>query len=263
MTVDQRVEPIRSLQVAKMPVLVFESNEALGARAADDLAAILIRAIAEQGQASLILATGNSQLKFMEALRVKEGIDWPKVVVFHMDEYLGMSDQHPASFPKYIREKLTDYVHPRTFYAMRGDAPDVQAEMARYRDLLAQYPADVCVLGIGENGHLAFNDPPADFETEAVIHVVELDERCRLQQVGEGHFATLADVPRQALSLTVPALLAAKRVLGVVPETRKAKAVRAALQGPVTPDCPASILRTGSHVTLYLDRDSAALLDQA
>jgi glucosamine-6-phosphate deaminase len=254
-------KPIRTMQVDKMPVLVFESNEALGTRAADDLAEILIQAIAEQGQASLILATGNSQLKFMEALRVKEGIDWNKVVVFHMDEYLGMSDQHPASFPKYIREKLTDHVRPRAFYAMRGDAPDVQAELARYRGLLEQYPADACVLGIGENGHLAFNDPPADFETEAVIHVVDLDERCRLQQVGEGHFASLADVPTQALSLTVPALLAAKRVLGVVPERRKAEAVRAALQGPVTPDCPASVLRTGAHVTLYLDRDSASLLD--
>ncbi len=255
------VEPIRSLQVDQMPVLIFESNETLGVRAADDLAEILNQTIAERGLASLILATGNSQLKFMEALRVKEGIAWDKVVVFHMDEYLGMSDQHPASFPRYIRGNLTDHVHPRAFYAMRGDAPDVQAEMARYRSLLQQYPADACVLGIGENGHLAFNDPPADFETEAVIHVVELDERCRLQQVGEGHFGTLADVPTQALSLTVPALLAARRVLGVVPEARKAEAVRAALQGPVTPDCPASILRTGAHVTLYLDEDSAALLD--
>jgi glucosamine-6-phosphate deaminase len=255
------VEPIRRLDFDQMPVLMFESNDALGARATDDLAGILIPTIAERGLASIILATGNSQLAFMEALRVREGIDWSKVVVFHMDEYLGMSDRHPASFPKYIREKLTDHVRPRAFYAMRGDARDVQAEMARYRDLLAQYPADACVLGIGENGHLAFNDPPADFETEAVIHIVNLDERCRLQQVGEGHFATLADVPTQALSLTVPALLAARRVLGVVPESRKAEAVRAALRGPVTPDCPASILRTRSHVTLYLDQDSAGLLD--
>jgi glucosamine-6-phosphate deaminase len=261
MAVDKRVEPIRRLHVDQMPVLIFESNEALGARAAEDLVAILSAAIAERGRASLILATGNSQLKFMEALRVKAGIDWDKVVVFHMDEYLGMSDGHPASFPKYIREKLTDHVHPRAFYAMRGDAPDVQAELARYRDLLARHPADACVLGIGENGHLAFNDPPADFETGAAIHVVELDERCRMQQVGEGHFATLADVPTQALSLTVPALLAAGRVLGVVPEARKAEAVRAALRGPVTPGCPASILRTRPHVTLYLDRDSAGLLE--
>jgi glucosamine-6-phosphate deaminase len=255
------VEPIRKLHVDQMPVLIFESNEALGARAADDLAAILSRTLAEHDLASIILATGNSQLKFMQALRVKEGIAWDKVVVFHMDEYTGMSDQHPASFPKYIREKLTDHVRPRAFYAMRGDAPDLQAEMARYRDLLARYPADACVLGIGENGHLAFNDPPADFASAAVVHTVDLDERCRLQQVGEGHFGTVDDVPRQALSLTVPALLAARHVLGVVPEARKAEAVHAALRGPVTPACPASILRTRPHVTLYLDRDSAALLD--
>jgi glucosamine-6-phosphate deaminase len=177
-----------------------------------------------------------------------------------MDEYLGMSDQHPASFPRYIREKLVDHVIPRAFYPMRGGAADVEAELARYAALLEEHPPDACVLGIGENGHLAFNDPPADFETEASIHVVGLDRRCRMQQVGEGHFATLADVPRQAISLTVPALLAAERVLAVVPEARKAEAVRAALEGPVTPACPASILRTQAHVTMYLDTESASLL---
>jgi glucosamine-6-phosphate deaminase len=255
------VQPIRRFQVDQMPVLVFDSNEALGARAADDLAEILCQTIGERGLASIILATGNSQLKFMEALRVKTDIDWSKVIVFHMDEYLGMSDTHPASFPLYIREKLTDHVQPRAFYAMRGDAPDVEAELARYAGLLAHYPPDACVLGIGENGHLAFNDPPADFETQAVIHVVELDERCRGQQVGEGHFATLEDVPPRALSLTVPALLAPAHVLAVVPEPRKAEAVRAALYGPVSPACPASILRTQAHVTLYLDRDSARLVE--
>jgi glucosamine-6-phosphate deaminase len=254
------VQSIRTLQVDRMPVHVFDSNAALGRRAAGDLSTILQTAIAERGMASLILATGNSQLTFMEALRDLSGIDWQAVVVFHMDEYLGMSDDHPASFPRYIREKLTDHVHPRAFYPMRGDAPDVEAELARYRALLAAHPPDACVLGIGENGHLAFNDPPADFHTQAVIHVVELDERCRGQQVGEGHFATLDDVPRQALSLAVPALLDPPHVLAVVPEARKAEAVRAALYGPVTPECPASVLRTKPHVTLYLDRESAALL---
>ena len=144
---------------------------------------------------------------------------------------------------------------------MRGDTPDVDAELRRYASLLEQYPADACVLGIGENGHLAFNDPPADFETEKAIHIVNLDYKCRTQQVGEGHFHTVDDVPKLALSLTVPALLKAEHVLAVVPEARKAEAVKAALQGPVTPDCPASFLRTGAHVTLYLDQDSAALLD--
>ena len=261
------VRPIRSLTVDQMPVHVFDSNAALGQRAAEDLAEILAAAIAERGQASVILATGNSQLSFMEALRGlpgetgQIGVEWSKVTVFHMDEYLGMSDTHPASFPLYIREKLTDHVQPRAFYAMRGDVPDVEAELARYRGLLAQYPPDACVLGIGENGHLAFNDPPADFQTEAVIHVVELDERCRGQQVGEGHFVTLDDVPPRALSLTVPALLAPAHVLAVVPEPRKAQVVQAALYGPVSPACPASLLRTQPHVTLYLDRDSARLVE--
>lgn len=254
-------QPIRSLQVDQMPVHVFASNEALGARAAADLAELLAQAIADHGSASIILATGNSQLSFMQALRALPTVEWTKIVVFHMDEYLGMSDQHPASFPKYIREKLVGHVHPRAFYPMRGDAPDVAAELKRYADLLAQHPADVCVLGIGENGHLAFNDPPADFYTDKTIHIVDLDHKCRMQQVGEGHFATIDDVPKQALSLTVPALLKARRVLAVVPEARKAEAVRAALQGPVTPDCPASILRTQSHVTMYLDVDSAGMLE--
>lgn len=257
------VQPIRSFQVDRMPVHVFESNAALGQRAADDLAGLIRRAVAEKGEAALILATGNSQLSLMQALRVKSDLPWDRVVIFHMDEYLGMSDRHPASFARYIREKLVDHVRPRAFYPLRGDAPDVQAELERYRALLAAHPADVCVLGIGENGHLAFNDPPADFETDAVIHIVNLDERCRRQQVGEGHFPTLADVPTQAISLTIPALLSAKRLLCVVPEARKAPAVRAALYGPLTPDCPASILRTQSHVTLYLDVESAAMVSEA
>ena len=253
-------QPLRTLTVDQMPVHIFVSNEALGARAAEDLAQILAQAIEARGSASVILATGNSQLSFMQALRVLPGIEWNKVVVFHMDEYLGMTDQHPASFSKYIREKLTDYVQPKAFYPIRGDTDDVVGELARYAALLQEHPADACVLGIGENGHLAFNDPPADFETSKTIHVVDLDEKCRLQQVGEGHFATLDDVPTQALSLTVPALLKPAHVLAVVPEQRKAEAVRAALQGPVTPNCPASILRTKPHVTLYLDQESASLL---
>jgi glucosamine-6-phosphate deaminase len=253
-------QPIRTLHVDRVPVHIFASGTALGQRAAADLSAILAAAAQAKGEASVILATGNSQLQFMEALRARDDVPWDQVVVFHMDEYLGMSEGHPASFPRYIRGKLVDHVHPRAFYPICGDAPDVQAELARYAALLEAHPPDACVLGIGENGHLAFNDPPADFETEEVIHVVDLDRRCRMQQVGEGHFASLDDVPRQAISLTVPALLAAGRVLAVVPEQRKAQAVRAALQGPVTPQCPASILRTRPHVTVYLDQQSASLL---
>jgi len=243
-----------------MPVHVLESNEAVGRRAADDLAAIFSRIISEQGRVAVILASANSQLMFLHSLRVKKDIEWDKVIVFHMDECLGMSDQHPASFSRFIRRELVSLVHPSAFYPIVGNAPDLNSELNRYADLLRRYPPDVCALGIGENGHLAFNDPPADFETKEVIHVVTLDVRCRMQQVGEGHFPALEDVPKQAITLTVPALLAARHVLAIVPEVRKAVAVKAALEGPVVPDCPASILRTQPHVTMYLDQESASLL---
>ena len=177
-----------------------------------------------------------------------------------MDEYLGMSERHPESFARYIRERLVNFVHPATFYPILADSPDASAEMKRYAELLTKFPPDLCVLGIGENGHLAFNDPPADFETKEILKIVTLDQKCRMQQVNEGHFPTIEQVPRQALTLTVPALLSAKHVLAVVPEARKAAAVKTALEGPLTPQCPASILRTKPNVVMYLDRESASLL---
>jgi len=248
------------MQVDQMQVQVYESNQAMGAAAADDMARILVNAVAERGETSVIIATGNSQLTFMEALRAKDGIPWDRITVFHMDEYVGISDQHPASFRLYLHEKLVDTVHPRAFYGLDGDAPDIDAELARYTALLEAHKPVATALGIGENGHLAFNDPPADFETDKAVHVVTLDDVCRRQQVGEGHFAGVDDVPPQAITLTVPALLRPDHVLAIVPEARKAPVVRAALQGPVTPDCPGSILRTLSHARLYLDRESAAQL---
>jgi glucosamine-6-phosphate deaminase len=254
-------ELIETRQYDALRVHIFEDNIALAAYAVEELTPILEASIVRQGYTSIVLATGNSQLRLMEQLRGRRDIAWPNVIVFHMDEYLGMAEDHPASFRRYIREQLTDVVSPRAFFGMRGDAPDVEMELRRYAELLERYPPDATVLGIGENGHLAFNDPPADFTTDRLIQVVELDEACRRQQVGEGHFATLGDVPRQALSLTIPALLASRHVLAIVPERRKAAAVKAALEGPITPDCPASILRWQSHAQLYLDRDSAALLD--
>ncbi len=244
----------------KLDVGVYGSNMEVGQAAAADLAQILLAAVAERGDAAVILATGNSQLTFMQALRIAPDISWSRISVFHMDEYLGMSDQHPASFARYIRERLTNVVQPRTFYGIRGDAADMGTEIDRYSALLAEHPPIACVLGIGENGHLAFNDPPADFGTAETIHVVTLAESARRQQVGEGHFATLDAVPTKAFTLTIPALLKPEHVLAVVPEARKAPAVRAALEGPVTPDCPASILRRCSHARLYLDPDSAAML---
>jgi glucosamine-6-phosphate deaminase len=244
-------------QYGQMEVGVYDSSAAVGRAAAADLVRILRQAISERGETAIIVATGNSQLTFMDALRGESGIAWDRVSIFHMDEYLGMPEEHPASFRRFIREKLADPVEARQFYGIRGDADDVEAEMERYTRLLTEHRPVACVLGIGENGHLAFNDPPADFAAARTMMPVTLAESARRQQVGEGHFATLADVPTQALTLTIPALLAPLHVLGVVPEARKAEAVQRALEGPVTPDCPASILRTRSNVRLYLDSDSA------
>jgi len=244
----------------KMQVNIYDSNAALGYAAAKNLAKIIRQTVSERGETSVILATGNSQLSLMKALRERDDIPWPKLTIFHMDEYQGMSAEHSASFRRYFREKLFNIVKPKAFYGIKGDAQDVEAELNRYAALLEEHKPVACVLGIGENGHLAFNDPPADFETEKTIHIVTLAETARQQQVGEGHFSGLDEVPTQAITLTVPALLNPPHVLAVVPEARKAPAVRDALEGPVSADCPASILRTLDHVRLYLDRDSAALI---
>lgn len=246
--------------VDQMPVEVHPSNAAQGAAAAQRAAEILRAAVAAQGQARLVLATGNSQLTFHQALRVLPGIPWEKISVFHMDEYAGMRPEHPASFRRFLQEKIISFVQPAAFHGVQGEA-DPQAECARYTALLQAAPIDLCCLGIGENGHIAFNDPPyADFDDPAWVKVVALDEKSRRQQVGEGHFPDLAAVPTQALTLTIPALLSARAMLCIVPEARKAEAVRAALHGPLTEDCPASILRTRGYCRLYLDADSAALL---
>jgi glucosamine-6-phosphate deaminase len=253
-------KPIAARQYGDLQVLIFDTGADLGAWAAANLAQTIAVSIAARGYASIIVATGNSQLQFMRALRERNDIQWNQVYVFHMDEYPDLSAQHPASFRRYIRQNLTDVVRPRAFFGIEADALDVDAELRRYTDLLKQYPPDVTVMGIGENGHLAFNDPPADFHTERTIQWVTLDEACRRQQLGEGHFPTLDDVPKRALSLTIPALLSSREVLVVVPERRKAPAVKEALEGPVTPHCPASILQRQQHARLYLDRDSASLL---
>ena len=218
--------------------------------------AALLRA---RGRATIVLATGNSQVRFLDRLS-GEDVDWARVAILHMDEYVGLGEDHPASFRRYLTEHIVERVHPRAFYGIQGDALDLAAEMARYRALSEREEPDLCVLGIGENGHLAFNDPPADFETDEVVHEVTLDERCRQQQVGEGFFPNIEAVPPHAVTLTVRALLCPPRVLAVVPERRKAAAVRAALEGPITGQCPASALRTAPHAVLHLDREAASEL---
>lgn len=245
------------IRYGRLAVQVHD-DVAKAARAAAAVIATVIEAeIAERGDAAIILATGNSQLAFLHALR-SAPVHWERVRIFHMDEYLGMAADHPAAFRRYMHENLVDAVQPMAFFGIGGDAPDVEAELRRYRALLERHRPVACVMGIGENGHLAFNDPPADFGAREVIRVVELSEASRRQQVGEGHFARFDDVPTHAVSLTIPALLAPAQAAVVVPEARKAKAVAASLLGPITPECPASILRTVPGARLYLDRESAA-----
>ena len=258
------MKPVFRTTYEQLSVEVYKDETALGHAAAQAAVTTLQEAMAARGEANLILATGNSQLTFFEALREEGTLEWARVRLFHMDEYLGVTAEHPASFRRFMREKLLDFVTPMSFHGVAGDADDPETEARKYTELLQAHPADLCCLGFGENGHLAFNDPPyADFEDSAWVKTVELDAVSRRQQVGEGHFPTLDDVPTRALTLTVPALLAARRVLAVVPEERKARAVKEALMGPVTPNLPASILRRVSHARLFLDRDSAALLPHA
>jgi glucosamine-6-phosphate deaminase len=248
---------------AAADVAVLPTTEAMAVAAADTAAEILREVVARRGTAHAMFATGNSQLAFVEALRSPErAVPWSAMVVFHMDEYVGVGPDHPAGFRRWIRERIEAPAHPRATHYLDGLAPP-EDECARYAALLRRYPLDLCCLGIGENGHLAFNDPPvADFEDPLDVKVVTLDEGCRRQQVNEGHFASDADVPARAMTVTVPALLRADRVLAVVPEARKAEPVRIALEGPVTTACPASILQRTPHATVFLDPESAARLSR-
>ena len=245
--------------VDAMTVRVHDTDADLASEAAAEAAQTIGAAISDRGVAHVMFATGNSQLGFLAALTARGDVDWDRLVGYHMDEYRGVPAEHPASFRRYLRERIVDRVHPRAFHFIAGDASDPEAECRRYAALLEAHPLDLCCLGIGENGHLAFNDPPvADFEDPRDVKVVALDEACRRQQVGEGHFATMADVPVEAITVTIPALLRAGRVLANVPEARKRDPVRVALTGPVSTACPASILRTRPNVTLHLDRGSGA-----
>ncbi len=242
-------------------VEVLSDTRAMAAAAADRAIEVLRAATAERGTANAMFATGNSQIEFVQCLVQRaDDVPWEDVVVFHMDEYVGVGADHPAGFRRWIRERIAEPLRPRAAHYLDGLAsPD--RECARYAALLVRHPLDLCCLGIGENGHLAFNDPPvADFDDPLVVKVVELDAACRRQQVNEGHFATDADVPTQAMTVTVPALLRARRVLAIVPEARKAEPVRRALEGPVEPACPASALQRAPHATVFLDSQSAGLL---
>lgn len=251
--------PIQSFPVDALAVRVYENQADL----AQDVAAIaqqhLQQTLAAQPTAAVILATGNSQIQFLERLIALGGVDWSRLTLFHMDEYLGIDATHKASFRRYMRERVEQRVKPRQFHYLQGDADQPLNECERYASLLRAQPIDLCCLGIGENGHIAFNDPPvADFADPRPVKLVKLDEACRQQQVGEGHFPNLPAVPQYAFTLTIPTLCSAKRMLCIAPEKRKASAVKNALQGPISTACPASFLRRQPQATLFLDRDSAA-----
>lgn len=234
----------------------------MSAAAASHAAASLRDVIASNGKARIVAATGASQLEFLQELTSQPGVDWPRVELFHLDEYSGIPETHPASFRRYLREKLIDPTGIREYHFLDGEG-DLDDVRRRIGAELSREPIDVMFAGIGENGHLAFNDPPADFDTLEPYIVVALDEACRRQQVGEGWFASIDDVPTTAISMSVRQILKAKELLVVVPDERKAAAVKAALEGPMTPQVPASIIRTHPNVTLYLDEPAGSRLDRA
>ena len=245
-----------------MLVRVFEDKLTLSKSAAEQASIAVRRAILDRGRARIIVATGTSQLDFLDALTSAENIDWRRVEMFHLDEYVGLPITHPASFRKYLLERLIYRTGISQYHLLDGDR-DSGEVVRRVGEALRSAPADVAFAGIGENGHLAFNDPPADFQTEDPYLVVNLDEPCRRQQVGEGWFANLSEVPRQAISMSVRQILKAKEIIAVVPDARKAQAVKLCLEGEISPMAPASILRTHPAATLYLDSESARLLNPA
>lgn len=251
---------ITEFKKENLNVKIYQESEEIASAAAEFVAARLNLAINERGAANLILGTGASQLAFIKYLQ-KQKIDWGKITVFHLDEYKGMPETHPASFRKYLKERILDKVRPKQVYYLNGDAPDTEAEVLRYENLLKEHPVDVACIGIGENGHIAFNDPPvADFDDPKLVKVVELDEGCRKQQLGEGWFPTLKDVPTHALSLTIPAIMSCKTISCLVPDKRKAQAVYNALNWEITTKCPATILRKHPDAVLFLDSGSSLKL---
>lgn len=246
-----------------MLLKVFKDKSSLGHAAAEQAASAIRRAIAQRGQARIIAATAASQFEFLNALTQAKDIDWTKVEAFHLDEYIGLPITHPGSFRKMLTEQLVEKTGIAHYHLLDGDARDPTAAIRGVGKQLASAPVDIAFLGIGENGHIAFNDPPADFNTEEPYIIVNLDEACRQQQVGEAWFADISQVPKQAISMSARQILKAKEILAVVPDKRKAQAVKACFEGEISPMAPASILRRHPNATVYLDWNSAALLGPA
>ena len=246
-----------------MKIAVHLDPDVMAKVAAQSAAQFLRDAIQRRGKAAFVAATGASQFNFLKYLVAAPGIAWERTTMFHLDEYIGMSADHPASFRRYLRERLTSKVPIGSVHFIAGDAPDLAAEVDQLNRTIASTPIDAAFVGIGENGHLAFNDPPADFETERPYIIVTLDDACRRQQFGEGWFKTLDDVPRRAISMTVRQIMKAAHIVCTVPDKRKAQAVKACLEGEIGPMLPASILRMHVSCHLFLDKESASLVKPA
>ena len=244
-----------------MILKIFEDKTSLAKAAADQAATAVTRAIRDRGKARVIAASAASQFEFLDALTATPGIDWKRVELFHLDEYIGLPMSHPASFCKFLQERLIGKAGITDYHLLNGEENPVKV-IRETSKFLSAAPIDVAFVGIGENGHLAFNDPPADFETEEAFIVVNLDEACRRQQVGEGWFEDLSAVPTQAISMSVRQVLKSKEILAVVPDARKAHAIKTCFDGEINPMAPSSILRTHPSATVYLDRHSAALLSR-
>lgn len=243
-----------------MEIKVFADRKSLAAAAAQQAAGAIRRAIAERNGARLVAATAASQKEFLEILTHAQ-IDWSRVEAFHLDEYIGLPKSHPGSFRKMFVEQFIQKTGITNYHLLDGDG-DVPSVLKQAKQAISSAPIDVGFIGIGENGHLAFNDPPADFETTEPYLVVHLDIACRRQQVGEGWFRDISEVPQQAISMSIRQILKAQELIVIVPGPNKAEAVQSCFQGPVTPMAPASILRTHPRTTVFLDRDSAARLEE-
>ena len=248
--------------MSQLQIKILADKDALGRAAAEQAANSLRRAIRQRKVARIIAATGASQFEFLDALTAAPDIDWSCVEVFHLDEYIGIPITHPASFRKYLLERLINKTGITRYHFLNGDG-DVRGSVDEIARELQREPVDLAFVGIGENGHLAFNDPPADFDTNDPYLVVQLDHKCRQQQVNEGWFGSVAEVPSQAISMSVRQIMRARELIAVVPDERKAQAVKNSLEGQITPMVPASILRSHPNATIYLDKDSAALLTSA
>lgn len=244
---------IKAFYKDKLRVEIFDKKEDMGKEAAVFVADTLKKAITERGCANIVIGTGASQYPLLDVL-IKKDIDWSKINIFHLDEYIGLTDEHPASFRKFLRERVSEKVHPKNTYYIKGDSDNIEKEISRYSKLLRDNPVDVACIGIGENGHIAFNDPAvADFNDPEYLKVVEMDEACRKQQVGEGWFPTINHVPKKAVTLTITAIMDCSKLCCTVPDERKSDAVYNSLSGEISTSCPASILRKHDNAVLFLD----------